>query len=210
MSCRQSGGSKSTNPAIGPIAEARLPALRATAALTRLPLRPSGVVFDFDGVFTDDHVTVDEHGTEAVSCSRRDGLGIGLLADLKLPLLVLSSEQNPVVHARCTKLRLPCRSGERQKLPALQAWCKEQGLNPADVVYVGNDVNDLACLRAVGCGVAVADAHPAVRDAARLVLEAAGGRGAVREIADLVVARIRAVYAEAPGSAIGPVQEGRR
>ena len=152
-----------------------------------LPQPVAALVMDFDGVLTDDHVSVDQDGRESVRCSRGDGLGLEALRKAGLPMLVLSKEQNPVVSARCKKLQLRCEQGVEAKLSALQAYCAELGVALEHTVYVGNDINDLACLAAVGCGVAVADAHPRAKQAASIVLEARGGRGAVRELCDLIL-----------------------
>jgi len=152
-----------------------------------LPQPVAALVLDFDGVLTDDTVSVDQDGRESVRCSRGDGLGLEALRNAGLPMLVLSKEQNPVVTARCKKLQLPCQQGVEAKLPALSAYCAELGIALEHVVYVGNDVNDLPCLAAVGCGVAVADAHPRAKQAASIVLEARGGRGAVRELCDMIL-----------------------
>jgi YrbI family 3-deoxy-D-manno-octulosonate 8-phosphate phosphatase len=152
-----------------------------------LPEVLAAVVLDFDGVLTDDAVTVDQDGRESVRCSRSDGLGLEALRKAGVPLLVLSKEQNPVVAARCKKLQIRCAQGIDSKLPVLRAFCAELGVPLEHTVYVGNDVNDLECLAAVGCGVAVADAHPRAKLQASIVLEAAGGLGAVRELCDLIL-----------------------
>ncbi|MFI2643050.1 cytidylyltransferase domain-containing protein [Streptomyces sp. NPDC018610] len=141
------------------------------------------VVLDFDGTQTDDRVLIDSDGRELVSVHRGDGLGIAALRRSGLPLLILSTEQNPVVAARARKLRLPVLHGIDHKDLALKQWCEEQGIAPERVLYVGNDVNDLPCFALVGWPVAVADAHDAVRGAARAVTTVPGGHGAVREIA---------------------------
>jgi len=146
-------------------------------------------VFDFDGVFTDNRVIVTQEGSEAVCVSRSDGWGLARLKRLGLPLLVLSTEENPVVGARCAKLGLPCRQGSGDKLTDLEQWAEEQGFPLSNVVYLGNDVNDLECLQAVGCGVVVADAHPAVLTGANIILDTPGGCGAIRELADMIIAR---------------------
>lgn len=165
---------------------------RARAAYRQLLPDPvEALVLDFDGVLTDNLVHVDQAGVEAVSCSREDGLGLEQLRQTGLPILVLSKEQNPVVLARCRKLQLPCLSGIDDKLPALERWCGEQGVQLSRTVYLGNDVNDNACLAAVGCGVVVADAHQAARSHARFVLDKPGGRGAVRELCDLLLEQQR-------------------
>jgi N-acylneuraminate cytidylyltransferase len=157
--------------------------------LDKLPKTPTAVVFDFDGVFTDNRVIVFEDGREAVLCNRSDGMGLRQLRELGIPCLVLSSEENPVVTARCRKLGLACVQSVKDKQPTLQAWLHENRIVPANAVYLGNDVNDLACLQTVGCGVAPADAHREALRAARLVLESLGGSGAVRELCDLIVER---------------------
>ncbi len=144
------------------------------------------LVLDFDGVLTDNRVWVDQDGRESVACSRGDGMGLSRLRQLGIPVLVLSKEQNPVVAARCRKLQLPCYHGIDDKAPLLRQLAAERDIPLSHVVYVGNDVNDAECLQIVGCGVVVADAHPAVRPLAQLILTSAGGFGAVRELCDLI------------------------
>lgn len=152
-----------------------------------LPRPIQAIVFDFDGVFTDNRVLVAQDGREAVWCHRGDGMGLAALKRSGLPLLVLSAEKNPVVQARCDKLGLSCLSGVADKRSVLAQWLAERGVDRAQVVYLGNDVNDLECLAMVGCGVVVADAHPLAKRAARLVLSERGGHGAIRELADLIM-----------------------
>lgn len=147
------------------------------------------VVFDFDGVMTDNRVLVGEDGRESVFCSRADGLGVQRLVRAGVDCLILSTETNPVVSARAAKLGVECVQGLGEaKGEALRGILRERGIDPATVAYVGNDVNDLACLRQVGVPVCVADAWPAARRAARFVTARRGGAGAVREVCDLVLA----------------------
>ncbi|EDY44717.2 acylneuraminate cytidylyltransferase [Streptomyces sp. SPB074] len=150
-----------------------------------LPTRADidAVVLDFDGTQTDDRVHIDAEGRELVSVHRGDGLGIAALRRSGLPLLILSTEQNPVVAARARKLRVPVLHGVDRKDLALKQWCEEQGVAPERVLYAGNDANDLACFGLVGWPVAVANAHDAVKGAARAVTTLAGGAGAIREMA---------------------------
>lgn len=155
-----------------------------------LPRRPAALVMDFDGVFTDNRVIVDQDGREAVLCNRSDGLGMERLKGLGLPLLVLSKERNPVVRARCNKLGIECLQGVEDKGPALVAWCDRLDLKLADTVFVGNDINDLPCLELVGCAVAVADAYDEVLAVADVVLRRPGGFGALRELADALRRRM--------------------
>jgi YrbI family 3-deoxy-D-manno-octulosonate 8-phosphate phosphatase len=171
------------------LAEAAVRHAQQTSVAALLPERIAAIVFDFDGVFTDNRVLVLEDGTEGVVCHRGDGWGFECARRLGLPMLVLSTEENPVVAARCRKLKLECRQGFKRKLPVLQAWLQEHRLNAAEVIYVGNDTNDLECMRFVGIPLAVADAYPEVKSAARIVLQSAGGHGAAREVLELVQQR---------------------
>ncbi|AJT64819.3 hypothetical protein T261_3149 [Streptomyces lydicus] len=141
------------------------------------------VVLDFDGTQTDDRVLIDADGREIVAVHRGDGLGIAALRKAELKLLILSTEQNPVVAARARKLQVPVLHGIDRKDLALKQWCEETGTDPERVLYVGNDVNDLPCFDLVGWPVAVASAHDVVRGAARAVTATPGGSGAIREIA---------------------------
>lgn len=145
------------------------------------------IVFDFDGVMTDNRVILNQYGEEAVVVNRADGLGVALLRQRNIPMLILSGEENPVVTARAGKLEIPVLQGVREKAPALKRYLEERGIDPGRVVYVGNDVNDLEAMLLVGFKVAPADAHRKVREIADLVLEAGGGEGVVRELADLLL-----------------------
>lgn len=169
--------------------EQQLRIARALAALhespERVPVR--AIVTDFDGVHTDDTATVDADGVERVRVSREDGMGVSLLRRAGIPMLILSTEVNAVVRARAEKLRVPVLHGIDDKESALRGWAEEVGIPLADIAYLGNDVNDLPALRIVGWPVAVADAHPLVLEAARVVLSRAGGHGAVRELIERVL-----------------------
>jgi N-acylneuraminate cytidylyltransferase len=156
---------------------------------TRLPEKIDAVVFDFDGVFTDNKAIVLEDGREAATVSRGDGLGTRLLKETGLPILILSTEPNPIVRVRAKKLGLPVIHGVERKWQILQSWLDERDLQASQVVYVGNDINDAECMSQVGCAVAVADAVPEILKIADIVLHNKGGQGAVREICDLILKR---------------------
>ena len=151
------------------------------------PIPARAVVTDFDGVHTDDSVRLDQHGVESVVVSRSDGMGIAQLRRAGRPILVLSTETNPVVSARAEKLGVQAITGCDDKITALRAWAQEIGVGLHDIAYLGNDVNDVECLQSVGWPVVPADAHPAARVVARHVLRRPGGDGAVRELADRVL-----------------------
>jgi YrbI family 3-deoxy-D-manno-octulosonate 8-phosphate phosphatase len=144
------------------------------------------IVFDFDGVLTDNRVIVHEDGHEAVVANRSDGYGMGLLRQQGVGLFIISTETNPVVAARAGKLDIPAIHGVADKASVLTELAREHGLDLKRVAFVGNDVNDLPAFRVCGHRIAVGDAVAEVRAAADHVLEAAGGGLVAREIHDLI------------------------
>ncbi len=123
-----------------------------------------------------------------MTVSRSDGMGVARLRAAGVPFLILSKERNPVVTARAEKLRVDVRQGIDDKPTALAQWCAEVGVDLADVVYMGNDINDVESMRLVGWPTAPADARPEAIAVARVTCAKPGGRGAVREIAERVLA----------------------
>jgi YrbI family 3-deoxy-D-manno-octulosonate 8-phosphate phosphatase len=156
-------------------------------ALSRIRL----LVCDFDGVLTDNRVYVDQDGREMVACNRSDSLGIELLhREAGIETVVVSKEKNSVVSARCDKMRIACCHGIDDKGPVLEALARERGIGLLEIAYIGNDTNDLECMRRCGLGVAVADAHLRVLEEADVILKKNGGCGAVREFIDMLVERM--------------------
>jgi 3-deoxy-D-manno-octulosonate 8-phosphate phosphatase (KDO 8-P phosphatase) len=141
-------------------------------------------VFDFDGVFTDNRVWVNQRGEEALAFSRSDGLGLRRLDEVGVGYLIVSMEQNPIVGARATKLGADCVQGAVDKLSVVRERAQALGVSLNETAFVGNDINDVDCLRAVGCPVVPADAWPEVKPLARWVLGRSGGAGCVREFCD--------------------------
>ncbi len=149
------------------------------------------IAFDFDGVFTDNKVHVEEDGSESVTCSRGDGLGIDRLRRAGIEAAVLSTETNRVVAARCRKLGLPFAQGHEDKGSGLRRLAEEKGLNLDEVAFLGNDINDLECLRLARVALVPADACAEVRRVVTYVLRSRGGNGAVREVCEMAVAASR-------------------
>jgi 3-deoxy-D-manno-octulosonate 8-phosphate phosphatase (KDO 8-P phosphatase) len=144
------------------------------------------VVFDFDGVFTDNTVLVLQDGSEGVSCNRSDGLGVDMLKKMGLFIRVISTEKNPVVAARCRKLGINCIQGCNDKLFALKKEIKAQRISMQEVAYLGNDINDKDCLRSVGFPACVRDSHPELLKTGIFITKNNGGKGAVREFCDMI------------------------
>ncbi|MGP9033194.1 cytidylyltransferase domain-containing protein [Glutamicibacter mysorens] len=154
----------------------------------REPIEVDAVITDFDGVHTPDTAYVDEHGTETVRVSRSDGMGVARLRAAGVKFLILSKETNPVVAARAAKLKVEVTHGIENKAEYVARWLADESINPARVAYLGNDINDLGAMALVGWPITVADAHHDVHLAARHTLTRKGGHGAVRELAELVLA----------------------
>ncbi|MGR0221008.1 cytidylyltransferase domain-containing protein [Agromyces sp. ZXT2-6] len=164
------------------------------------------VVTDFDGVHTDDTASVDELGRESVRVSRADGAGVARLRDAGIPVLILSAEANPVVSRRAEKLGVDCIQGLADKGAALREWAAARGIRLDRIAYLGNDRGDIPALDLVGWPMAVPDAAPDALERARHVLQRHGGHGAVRELAELVLA---AREATAPARAVASADEDR-
>ena len=145
---------------------------------------PDLIVFDFDGVLTDNRVLVFDDGREAVFCSRSDGMAFDMLRLAGIPVVIMSTEVNPVVSARGRKLRVEVLQGVRDKAAALEQFCTERHIVMQKVMYVGNDLNDKDAMERVGHPICPADAHPYIKAISHTVLATAGGYGVAREIVE--------------------------
>lgn len=168
------------------IAEVLIRDAKSKYRIALLPKNIEAVIFDFDGVFTDNSVIIKQNGDESVICNRGDGMGISIIRNLGIPVLVLSSENSPVVEARCNKLKIEYRQGLQKKEKTMVDWLNEKHYSLENIIYVGNDINDIECLKIVGCSVVVNDAMPYVKQYAEIVLTNKGGHGAIRELADMI------------------------
>lgn len=155
--------------------------------LYNLARRVEMIVFDFDGVFTDNRVLVMQDGTEGVFCNRSDGFGLEAARRAGIKLLVLSKEKNPVVSARCRKLDIPCIQGCDHKGERLKEEARRLVVPLENIAYMGNDINDIECLNIVGLPVCVADAYPSVKAVSLYITSAMGGHGAIREFCDFII-----------------------
>jgi len=153
------------------------------------------LALDFDGVLTDNRVWTDQNGVESVASNRSDSHGLELLrTHTQFDVVVISKEINPVVTARCQKLRLPVIQSVQDKKEAIKKLIEEKGIDPESVIFMGNDVNDLPAFEIAGYSVAPADSHPEVKRRADLVLSMNGGQGAVRELCDIILAHLEIKY----------------
>lgn len=145
---------------------------------------PELIVYDFDGVMTDNRVTVDETGKEAVTVHRGDGWGVRMIKDeLKIPQIILSTEANPVVVRRAEKLRIPViHNAGDSKRQILEKYCTENGFASAKVLYIGNDLNDFDAMMMCGYHACPFDAEPEIKAVSDYIFDTKGGYGVIREL----------------------------
>ena len=139
------------------------------------------IVYDFDGVMTDNKVILREDGLESVEVNRSDGLAVEIIKRMGIKQVILSKEKNKVVTARATKLGIPVIQGIDNKREILLSYCSERRLSLENVVYIGNDINDVGPMSVVGYPVCPLDAYEEVREISKIVLEVKGGDGVVRD-----------------------------
>lgn len=144
------------------------------------------MVYDFDGVMTDNRVLITEDGKEAVFVNRADGLAVSAIRKLGIKQIIISTEKNKVVKARAYKLKIGIINSVNNKGEVLSKYLKLKRINPENVVYIGNDLNDLPAMKLVGWPIAPADACRKVKSIAKIVLGKKGGQGVIREVLDML------------------------
>lgn len=144
------------------------------------------IVYDFDGVMTNNRVMLSQNGTESVIVNRSDGLSVALIRELGISQLIMTTETNPIVRVRARKLGLKVIGSCQDKRKALENYCRKHGCDLRKVVFVGNDLNDLEVMKVVGIPIAPSDACKEILSIAKFVTKANGGDGVLREILELV------------------------
>lgn len=144
------------------------------------------MVYDFDGVMTDNRVLITEDGKEAVFVNRADGLAVSAIRKMGIKQIIISTEKNKVVKVRADKLKIGVIQSVDDKKKVLSKYLKLRRINPENVVYIGNDLNDLPAMQIVGWPIAPADACREVKSIAKIVLGKKGGQGIIRELFDML------------------------
>lgn len=167
------------------------------------------VATDVDGVLTDATVLYGAQGELAKSFFIRDGMGMRLLEGAGVHVAVITSEDSALVEARVKKLMLSgYRPGQKRKGAALQALMDQFGASASQTVFIGDDVNDAEAMQLAGISIAPCDASQAAKSLARYITVAGGGRGCIREVADLILAA-KGVDAAALWASLHPKPESR-
>lgn len=144
------------------------------------------LVYDFDGVMTDNKVYINQKGLESVRTNRADGMAVGLLADMGFKQIILSSEENPVVSKRAEKLKIDCIRGTKNKLKTLKKYLADNSIDKNKVLFAGNDLNDKAVMEYIGMPVAPADAADEILEIAKFIIPKKGGEGVIRELFNII------------------------
>ena len=149
------------------------------------------IVYDFDGVMTDNKVYVSEEGNEMVQVNRADGLGVSEIKKQGIDQIIISTEKNPVVSIRANKLGIKCLQAIDDKKAALINYCEKNGIDFDYVAYVGNDINDRDAMRIAGFKFCPSDSHKSIKKISNHVFKASGGNGVVRELFCLMMEQKR-------------------
>ncbi len=140
------------------------------------------IIYDFDGVMTDNRVIIGQDGTESVVVHRGDGYGVSQIKKLPIEQVIVSTETNPVVRRRAEKLNIEIIHGVSDKKSTVLEYCKDKGYAMEEVMFVGNDLNDYDAMMAVGVKGAPADAEEEILAVADWISQAKGGHGVIREL----------------------------
>lgn len=149
------------------------------------------LILDFDGVLTDNKVHISDSGNECVTCSRSDGIGIANLLKRNIGVYIISTERNIVVTKRAEKLKIPCIQAVDNKGEAIQELSEKLSIPLKDMIFIGNDINDISGLSIVGVPIGVQDSHTDIENYILFKTESNGGDGAVREVCDLIYNNIK-------------------
>ncbi len=146
------------------------------------------VIFDVDGVLTDSSLFIGDDGQEYKAFNSKDGLGMKLLQQSGVPIAIITARQSNVVKLRMDALGIEhLYQGQQEKLPAFEKLLKKLSIDATEVAYVGDDLLDLPVMIRCGLAIAVADSRPQVIEQAHWVTENLGGRGAAREVCELIM-----------------------
>jgi 3-deoxy-D-manno-octulosonate 8-phosphate phosphatase (KDO 8-P phosphatase) len=146
------------------------------------------LLLDVDGVMTDGRITLDNHGNETKAFHVRDGHGIKLAQKAGIAIGIITGRSSEVVNIRARELGVQeVHQGAHEKITVYDSVISKYGLCDEEVAYIGDDVVDLSIFKRVGMAVTVADADPSVKPHVDLVTKAEGGRGAVREVINLIL-----------------------
>ncbi len=137
------------------------------------------IYYDFDGVMTNNKVLVSEDGKESVTVNRSDGLAVSYFKELKIEQAIISSETNLVVEQRAKKLKIPVYQNVKNKLEFVKKLLDKNNLNPSEIIFVGNDLNDLEVIKYLPNTFCPKDSNKKILDSPAFILNKKGGKGVI-------------------------------
>ena len=137
------------------------------------------IIYDFDGVMTDNRVLQDENGIESVYVNRSDGLAVSYFKKMKILQYIVSTEKNCVVSKRGNKLEIPVFQNISNKLEAVKNIIKEKKLHIDEVIFVGNDLNDQEVMEYLPNTFCPSDSHKKIKEISKVILDCNGGNGVI-------------------------------
>lgn len=140
------------------------------------------IIYDFDGVMTDNRVMVNQDGVESVMVSRGDGYGVSRIKKMGIEQVIISTETNPVVKRRAEKIKIDVIHGVANKKDIVKEYCEKKGYHPEEVMFIGNDLNDYDAMMCVGIKGAPKDAEEEILAIADWISTKNGGYGVIREL----------------------------
>ena len=145
------------------------------------------IIFDFDGVLTDNNVFVDSSGNEFVQCNRSDGLAFKALSKLGIKAIICSTEKNDVVQARGKKLNVETFNAIDDKFYWIKKYCLSMKIKPEQILFVGNDLNDYKSMQYCGFSACPSDSVDKIKSISNFLLTKKGGEGVAREIVEKIL-----------------------
>ena len=146
------------------------------------------VITDVDGVLTDGGMFYSENGEMLKKFNTRDGMGVALLRNFRIPVVIITGENSKIAISRAKKLLIKdIFIGIKQKELLLSKICKKYKVEKNNIAYIGDDINDLAILKQVGLSASPKDAISIIKKNSNYICKLKGGEGVLREIADLII-----------------------
>ncbi len=146
------------------------------------------IIFDFDGVFTDNFIYIADDNSELKKFFVPDGVGIWLLHQAELDVAIVTGNNTKTTAARAKRLQIKhVYQNIRDKTEVYEELKHKFGLTDAECLYMGDDLTDLRCMKRAGISVATADAHPEIKKVAHWITKHRGGHGAIREVAEAIL-----------------------
>ena len=152
-------------------------------------MKVKAIFYDFDGVMTNNKVLLSENGHESVFVNRSDGLAVSYLKELKIKQYIISTEKNPVVSRRADKLAIDVFQGVKDKVAIIKKIIADEKFSLENVVFIGNDLNDLEAINLIPKSFCPNDSHEKVLESGCTILNISGGDGVIMALYNYITSQ---------------------